>query len=141
MNTPPPVTAAVEQPVPPPVRKPRVSERDDFVAHRATASGVGAAGIEAPRRTPTHAVSKGGFVAVLASKRSRQEALNTFADLHSQYPEILGSVTPDVREANLGAKGTWYRLIGGPPGSREAAHNICVKLKARGMKDCWPVAY
>jgi hypothetical protein len=86
-------------------------------------------------------VSRSGYVAVLASKRSRQEALNAFADLHSQYPDILGGVTPDVREANLGDKGVWYRLIGGPPGSREAARGICVKLKARGMKDCWPVAY
>jgi hypothetical protein len=121
------------------VRKP--TQRDDPPVHRSAASGVGAAGLEAPRRKPAPAVSGSGYVAVLASKRSRQEALNAFADLHSQYPDVLSRVTPDVREANLGEKGIWYRLIGGPPGSREAARDICVKLKARGMKDCWPVAY
>jgi hypothetical protein len=78
---------------------------------------------------------------VLASKKSRQDALNSFADLHSQYPDVLAGVTPDVKEANLGDKGVWYRLIAGPPGSREAARTLCVKLKEKGMKDCWPVAY
>jgi len=138
-NAPPPaVTAAVERPVPPPVRKPALPEREGRAAHRTAAA---AAGVPAPPRKPAPSVSHSGYVAVLASKRSRQEALNAFADLHSQYPEILSSVTPDVREANLGDKGIWYRLIGGPPGSREAARSICIKLKARGMKDCWPVAY
>ncbi|MGE0769336.1 MAG: SPOR domain-containing protein [Hyphomicrobiaceae bacterium] len=138
-NARPQVAAAVERPTPPPLRKPSPPERDDAYVPRTTASA--AVGHDTPRRTPTPSVSRSGFVAVLASKRSRQEALNAFADLHSQYPDILGSVTPDVREANLGEKGVWYRLIGGPPGSREAARNVCVKLKSRGMKDCWPVAY
>jgi len=140
---PPHVTAAVDDPVPPPMRKPAVVPQREAraVISRDAASGVGAGGLDAPSRSSAHAISRSGYVAVLASKRSRQEALNTFADLHSQYPEILGGVTPDVREANLGDKGVWYRLIGGPPGSREAARGICVKLKARGMKDCWPVAY
>lgn len=135
MNSSPPVTAAVERPMPPPVRKPPQAERP---AHR---TAVAAVERDTPPRRPAPSASRSGYVAVLASKRSRQEALNAFADLHSQYPDILGSVTPDVREANLGDKGVWYRLIGGPPGSREAARNVCVKLKARGMKDCWPVAY
>ena len=133
-----PVTASVPRAAP---VRPSRPERDDLPAQRAAAgaSGLGAAGA-APRR-PVPSVGGNGYVAVLASKRNRQEALNTFADLHSQYPDILGSVTPDVREANLGDKGVWYRLIGGPPGSREAARGLCAKLKARGMKDCWPVAY
>ncbi len=129
-NNPPPVTAALE--------------RDDLPSQRASAGAIGASGLGAPAavpRKPAPAASSSGYVAVLASKRSRQDALNTFADLHAQYPDILGGITPDVREANLGDKGVWYRLIGGPPGSREAARGICVKLKAKGMKDCWPVAY
>lgn len=140
---PPQAVAAVEDPTPLPVRKPAVAPRAERSTHQAAAaaSGVGATGLEAPPRKAAQSVSRSGFVAVLASKRSRQEALNTFADLHSQYPDVLGSVTPDVREANLGERGVWYRLIGGPPGSREAAQGICSKLKTRGMKDCWPVAY
>ena len=137
-NSPPPVTAAVERAA---TARP---ERDDFLSQRDSTATAGASGLGAPAaapRKPAPAASASGYVAVLASKRSRQDALNTFADLHSQYPDILGGITPDVREANLGDKGVWYRLIGGPPGSREAARSICVKLKAKGMKDCWPVAY
>ncbi len=137
-SSPPPVTAAVGR------TAPTRPERDDFLSQRASAGATGASGLgspSAPPRKPVASASASGYVAVLASKRSRQDALNAFADLHSQYPDILGGITPDVREANLGDKGVWYRLIGGPPGSREAARGICVKLKAKGMKDCWPVAY
>lgn len=144
---PPAATAAVEKPVAPP-KKQRTAARDDLVAPQSASaaasedgpSGLGSA-VAPPARRPVAATSSSGYVAVLASKKTRQEALNSFADLHSQYPDVLGGMTPDVREANLGDKGMWYRLIVGPPGSREAARNVCVKLKEKGMNDCWPVAY
>lgn len=133
--------------VPAPPKKQKAAARDDLIAQQASStasaddapSGLGSA--TAPPRKPVAAASSSGYVAVLASKKTRQEALNSFADLHSQYPDVLGGMTPDVREANLGEKGMWYRLIVGPPGSREAARNVCVKLKDKGFKDCWPVAY
>ncbi len=146
--SPPAATAAVERPAAPP-KKQRAAVRDDHVAPQvasaATASedspsGLGSA-VAPPARRPITAPSSNGYVAVLASKKSRQEALNSFADLHSQYPDVLSGMTPDVREANLGDKGMWYRLIVGPPGSREAARTVCGKLKEKGMNDCWPVAY
>ena len=144
---PPAATAAVVTPAAPP-KKQRAAVRDDYVAPRvanAAASGDQPSGlgssVATPARRPVAAPSSSGYVAVLASKKSRQEALNSFADLHSQYPDVLGGLTPDVREANLGDKGMWYRLIVGPPGSREAARTVCGKLKEKGMTDCWPVAY
>ena len=141
-----PATAAVERAAPP--KKRPAAVRDDLLAQQGAGgaatdvapNGLGSA-VAAPPRKPVAATSSSGFVAVLASKKSRQDALNSFADLHSQYPDILSGMTPDVKEANLGDKGMWYRLIVGPPGSREAARTLCVKLKDKGMKDCWPVAY
>lgn len=128
-----------------PVPKRGAAERDDLIAQQAgggvsTKSGLGSPAAKAAPRV-TAATGGSGYVAVLASKKSRQEALNSFADLHSQYPAELAGMTPDVREANLGDKGLWYRLIVGPPGSRESARTLCGKLRERGMKDCWPVAY
>jgi hypothetical protein len=127
----------------PPARTKAAAVRDDFAAPQggdaAARAGLGAGA--APPRRPAASTSSSGYVAVLASKKSRQDALNSFADLHSQYPDVLAGVTPDVKEANLGDKGVWYRLIAGPPGSREAARTLCVKLKEKGMKDCWPVAF
>ncbi len=128
-----------------PVPKRGEAQRDDLIAQQAgggvsTKSGLGSAAAK-PAPRVTAATGGSGYVAVLASKKTRQEALNSFADLHAQYPAELAGMTPDVREANLGDKGLWYRLIVGPPGSRESARTLCVKLKDRGMKDCWPVAY
>jgi cell division protein FtsN len=144
---PPAATAAVEKRAAPP-KKQKAAARDDLVAQQSAGaaasedgpSGLGSAAATSARR-PIAAASSSGYVAVLASKKTRQEALNSFADLHSQYPDVLAGLTPDVREANLGEKGMWYRLIVGPPGSREAARSVCVKLKEKGMNDCWPVAY
>ena len=58
-----------------------------------------------------------GFVAVLASKKSREDALKAFADLQ-RYGQVLGTEAADVLGDNLGDKGLWYRVVVGPPGSR-----------------------
>jgi hypothetical protein len=85
--------------------------------------------------------SGAGFVAVLASRTSRIDALTAFANMQEKYGEVLASRTPDVQEANLGEKGIRYRLVVGPPGSRESAANLCTKLKAAGHADCWVTSY
>jgi hypothetical protein len=86
-----------------------------------------------------------GYVAVLASVpasgSSRIEALKQFADMQQQYTSILSNKTPDVQEADLGEKGTYHRLLVGPPGSRESASSLCTQLKAQGYSGCWVTAY
>jgi cell division septation protein DedD len=86
-----------------------------------------------------------GFVAVLASvpasSNSRINALQKFADMQQKYGSLLQDKTPDVQEANLGDKGTYHRLLVGPPGSRDSANSLCTQLKAQGYSDCWVTAY
>jgi SPOR domain len=86
-----------------------------------------------------------GFVAVLASVpksgSSRIDALKRFADMQQKYGNVLGGKTPDVAEANLGAKGAYHRLVVGPPGSREQASTVCSQLKSQGYADCWVTSY
>lgn len=86
-----------------------------------------------------------GYVAVLASvpvsASSRIDALTQFADMQQKYGNILSSKTPDIQEANLGAKGTYHRLLVGPPGSRDSANSVCNQLKAQGYEGCWITAY
>lgn len=86
-----------------------------------------------------------GYVAVLASvpasDSSRIDALKQFADMQQKYSVILQNKTPDVQEANLGEKGTYHRLLVGPPGSRDSASSLCVQLKAQGYSGCWVTAY
>lgn len=86
-----------------------------------------------------------GYVAVLASvpasDNSRIDALKQFADMQQKYSGILQNKTPDVQEANLGEKGTYHRLLVGPPGSRDSASSLCAQLKAQGYSGCWVTAY
>ena len=86
-----------------------------------------------------------GYVAVLASvpvsKSSRMDALKQFADMQQKYGTALQNKTPDVQRADLGAKGTYHRLIAGPPGSAQSARAVCNSLKTAGYSSCWVLAY
>ncbi len=97
----------------------------------------------APRSAPT--AGGKGYVAVLASvpvsATSRLDALKTFADIQQNYGKVLNNRTPDVREANLGAKGNYHRLMVGPPSSRESANALCKELKSAGYPSCWITSY
>lgn len=95
---------------------------------------------------PSPAATGGnGYVAVLASvpvsSRSRLAALQRFADMQQKYASVLQNKTPDIREANLGTRGNYHRLLVGPPGSRSQASALCSQLKSAGHKDCWVTAY
>lgn len=91
------------------------------------------------------AATGAGWVTVLASvpasDKSRMDALKQFADMQQKYGALLQNKTPDIQEANLGEKGTYHRLMVGPPGSREAASELCTQLKAQGYPSCWVTAY
>ena len=123
----------------------------------APAKAPPAAKAEAPTRVAVAATSAApaapsgprptgaGYVAVLASvpasASSRIDALTQFADMQQRYGNILSNKTPDIQEANLGEKGTYHRLLVGPPGSRDSANSVCSQLKAQGYSGCWITAY
>ena len=90
---------------------------------------------------PPAANTGAGYVAVLSSQKTRMDALKAFADLQQKYGEALSGRVPDVQEANLGDKGIWYRVVVGPPGSRDAANGVCSQLKTAGYSSCWVNAY
>ena len=69
------------------------------------------------------------------------DALKRFADMQQKYSSVLSGKTPDVAEANLGAKGNYHRLVVGPPASRQQASMLCTDLKAQGYTDCWVTSY
>jgi cell division septation protein DedD len=78
---------------------------------------------------------------VPVSDKSRLDALKQFADMQQKYGALLQNKTPDIQEANLGEKGTYHRLMVGPPGSREGASELCTQIKAQGYPSCWVTAY
>ncbi len=81
------------------------------------------------------------LASVPVSSKSRLAALQRFADMQQKYSSVLQNKTPDIKEANLGERGRYHRLLVGPPGSRAQASALCSQLKSAGHKDCWVTAY
>lgn len=135
-------TARAEPTPPPPVRSaalqpaaPRPTPERPIVVRQPP--------VQQPAAAPAPRASSVGYVAVLASQKSRIDALKTFADLQQKYVSVLQNKIPDVQEADLSARGlgTMYRVVVGPPSSREAAADICGQLKTAGFQGCWVTAY
>lgn len=134
-----PPTAAIE---PPPAAIAPPPPRAEPEARRAVPTTRQAARTPppAPAAAPSAAPSS-GYVAVLASRQSHMDALKSMADIQQKHPGILQGKAADVREANLGEKGVWYRVVVGPPGSRETANSVCGRLKSEGYSGCWIMPY
>ncbi len=78
----------------------------------------------------------GGFVLQIGSYKSEAEANASWQTYKGAHPTVAG-YAPDVRQAELGRKGTWYRLRVGPFNSLGEANAACAKLKAQGGS-CFP---
>lgn len=126
-----------------PVEKeaPAVKETASAAPKAASAGAAGAAG--AAGGASTGSAGSAGYVAVLSSQKSRMDALKSFADLQQKYGSLLQNKIPDVQEADLSSRGlgTVYRVMVGPPGSREAANSLCGRLKTAGYTGCWVTGY
>ncbi|MBI1384457.1 MAG: hypothetical protein GC150_06060 [Rhizobiales bacterium] len=90
---------------------------------------------------PSAGTGAGGYVVQIAARKSRLDALASFANLQQRYAALLSGRQPDIQEADLGSRGVWYRLRIGPPVSREAANDLCNQLKSSGLDGCLIKAY
>jgi hypothetical protein len=89
----------------------------------------------APAPAEVQVASATGYVAQLASFRTKQEANTEFGRLKSKYAGILQGTTPIISEAVV-AGSTRYRLAVGSFASKDAASAICTRLFAAGERDC-----
>ncbi|MEM7774137.1 MAG: SPOR domain-containing protein [Pseudomonadota bacterium] len=107
------------------------------------ASATPPAAAAPPSAAPSGPAAANGYVAVLASKGSRIQALEAFADLRQKYEGALQGRVPDIQAADLSSRGlgTMYRVVVGPPGSRESANSVCARLRNVGYSQCWVKAY
>ncbi len=98
------------------------------------AEAAAAPSAESAAATPTPAAAAdpaGAFAVQLASLASEAEASQIGAILKSKYAELLGQFDLLVRRADLGAeKGVWYRVLAGPFAARDAATQLCTRLRA-----------
>ncbi len=67
----------------------------------------------------------------IGAYKSEAEANAAWTSYQHKHDSLLGGLSSDVKQVDLGAKGTWYRLRIAA-GSRAAAGTLCDKLKAEG---------
>jgi cell division septation protein DedD len=82
--------------------------------------------------TPAAApVAGGAYVLQIGAYKSQADADAAWKTFKSKHP-MAASYSEDVRKADLGDKGTWYRLRMGSFGDKAAAASFCEKLKSDG---------
>lgn len=74
----------------------------------------------------------GGHVVQISSQKSEGDAKSSYKSLQAKYPSVLAGKSPLIRKADLGEKGTVYRVQLGPFASASQATELCTNLKAAG---------
>ncbi len=92
--------------------------------------------VQTAAATPAAAAGPTKYVVQVGSKKNQTDALASFADMQQKYPTLLANYRPMVQKADLGNKGTWYRLRIGPIADKTAATKLCGQLKSQGLPDC-----
>ena len=102
-------------------------------ANRARVAAVPIAPAEAnsPAAVPPRVIGS-GYAIQVTSERSESKAQAALRALQAKYPNQLSGRQPIIRRADLGAKGTYYRVLVGPFASAEEAAGLCSRLKAAG---------
>lgn len=111
-------------------RAARAAQRQVAAAQPANDAGI------VPVTAATPVGGSGQFVVQVAARKTQTEALAAFADMQQKYPSLLSGYRPMVQKADLGDKGTWYRLRVGPMGQRTAATKLCDQLRSAGLNGC-----
>lgn len=94
-----------------------------------------AARVEPAAGAALGAATKGSHFVQLSSVRERGRADSEWASLKRQFPGQLEALAMRVQEANLGAKGTYYRIQAGPV-SKDRAASLCAAIKRTKPGGC-----
>ncbi len=125
-------TASIDSTRPTPVTRdtnlltpPRANSRTAPIQFAQGASTTASDASPAPR----------GLRVQIGSFRSASDATAAWDKTVAAHQELIGQRQPYIVEADLGARGIYYRLQIGPLHSRNEAQTLCNALKARGQ-DC-----
>jgi hypothetical protein len=103
----------------------------------AVKAGGGAVNVETPpatgRATPIpRPAGVARYVVQVASVTSAAGAAEEWDRLKAALPALLGNLEPRIDAADLGGRGTYYRIRLGPFGDRNEAHALCAALTGAG---------
>jgi cell division septation protein DedD len=79
---------------------------------------------------PAQATAGGGWKIQLASVKSDALARQQWGRLQKAHSDLLGDMRLTVQQADLGTKGTYYRIQAGPLPDRTTAEDVCAELKS-----------
>jgi cell division protein FtsN len=96
-----------------------------------------AAPVATPAATPAPAAASGAYVLQIGAYKSQADADAAWTAYKAKHGALLSGASDNVQQADLGDKGTWYRLriVGFP--SKDVASAMCDRLKADGGT-CFP---
>ena len=80
----------------------------------------------------TAAPASGGIVLQIGAYKSQADADAAWKTYKAKHAALLSGYSDDIQQADLGEKGTWYRLRIGGMSNREVAAGLCDRLKADG---------
>ena len=106
----------------------------------ATPNAVSAAAPEqsSPKPAPAAAdtaakpAPAGAYLLQIGAYKSREEADASWKAFAAKHASLLSGFSPNVKQVDLGEKGTWYRLRVGAFADKDVATALCEKLKADG---------
>jgi cell division protein FtsN len=76
------------------------------------------------------AAASGSYVLQIGAYKSNDDAMAAWKTYQAKHASLLSGLGPDVQQADLGEKGTWYRLRVGSFADKAAASSLCDRLKA-----------
>jgi len=76
--------------------------------------------------------ASGAYVLQIGAYKSQADANAAWSAYKARHAALLSGYAPDVKQADLGEKGTWYRLRVAGFSDREVAGALCERLKADG---------
>jgi len=91
-----------------------------------------AAATLAPKPAAAAPASGGGVVLQIGAYKSQADADGAWKTYKARHSALLSGYSSDIQQADLGEKGTWYRLRIGGMSNREVAAGLCERLKADG---------
>jgi hypothetical protein len=92
----------------------------------------GLAASTAPSAAPPKPAASGSYVLQIGAYKSQADADAAWKAYKAKHAALLAGYGSDVQQAELGEKGTWYRLRITGFGDRDVANELCDRLKADG---------
>jgi hypothetical protein len=99
----------------------------------ATAADQAGSGAAAPAPANDAPTAAGNYRVQLAALKTEADAKTAWKRLAAKYPDILGPLALHLEKVDLGTKGIYYRVQAGPFTDKNAARDICTKLKPKGQ--------